>query len=130
MTIDIAGRLRDAGGAGTPPTVVQIRQEMDSNSIAFTSLLGGVIKANTVGGFHIQMLDTAGNPVAGAAVTMTKRLDTNSFTATTGSASNTDSDGLSYIAYSAADVNGTSAVSFKFTSPGAVKEYERFKLSP
>ena len=92
-------------------------------------LVDGVIKANTAGAFHIQMLDASDDPVTSQAVTVTRRLDNGSFGATTGTATNTDSNGVSYFSYVAGDVNGTDAVAFKFSATGAKDTYLFFKLS-
>jgi hypothetical protein len=135
-------RGTDGANTTTPPTVVQIRTEMDTNSTKLdvatgtrasqadvTLLIAGTIKANTPGSFHTQLTDSAGDPVASQAVTVQRLLDNGVWAATAGSASNTDANGHTLLSYAAADVNGTSAVSFKFSATGARDTYLNFKLS-
>lgn len=112
---------------GTPS--VDLSADIAAVNGVVSTLSDGVIKANATGGFHIQMIDASGDPAPSVAVTMTRRLDNGVFAPATGTASNTDANGVSYVAYTADDVNGTDAVAFKFSATGAKDAYIFAKLS-
>lgn len=148
-------RGTDGANTTTPPTVVQNRQEMDSNSTQLAAIVadtnelqidwvnGGrldlildAILANTrilsfrkntaFLNFAFTMRNSAGAPLTGLTITSQRILDAGSAVSTANTASEVDGTGVYRISFDAADVNADFGT-FLFSSGGAITKTIHFK---
>ena len=137
-----AMRGTDGANTTTPPTAVQNRQEMDSNSTQLTAIVldtGTTIPAQinsftipknaSYSNFPFLMVLTSDGrtPAIGLTVTGQRRLDNGSFTSVTGTISEV-SNGIYEFDAQAADTNGDIIV-WRFSSATADDTFERLQTT-
>ena len=118
--------------AGTAPTAVENRQEMDSNSTQLNTTIPGLIddlaiKKNTAGILHIEMVLTSDHvtPATGLTVTAQRLIDSGSYVNVSGTMTET-SNGTYRFDYLAADANGD-VITWRFSEATADDTKVTFK---
>lgn len=107
--------------AGTAPTAVEIRTEIDSNSTQLNTTLPALIddlaiKRNTAGVLHIEMVLASDHvtPATGLTVTSQRLIDSGTYQAVTGTMTEV-SNGTYRFDYTAADSNGDT-ITWRFSA--------------
>lgn len=107
--------------AGTAPTAVEVRQEMDSNSTQLASILAdtasfGIVKNATFSNFEFPMVLTSDHYTAATSKTVTGEMsiDGGAFASTNGTIAEV-SDGIYQIDLTADDTNGD-FITYKFSA--------------
>jgi len=118
--------------AGTAPTAVEIRTEIDSNSTQLAAILAdtvslGITKNATFSNFEFLMVDSTdfATPETGLTVTGQRSIDGAAFAGVTGVIAEVGS-GIYQFDAAAADTNGD-VITWKFSSAGAADRFVTFK---